>query len=941
MSADRERWQRIEEVLDGALDLPAEERGVWLERACGEDAGLRREVERLLAAGEAPTRLPRSPADLAAPLLAGLGKDDAEPLPPRVGPWRIVRELGHGGMGTVYLAERDDDQFRQQVAVKLLRPGVGGGDLLRRFRHERQILAGLDHPHIARLLDGGIADGAPYIVMEYVDGLPLDDYCERHRTSLAGRIDLFVDVCAAVQYAHQQLVVHRDLKPSNILVTADGRVKLLDFGIAKLLGDTDAPDVPLTRTGMHLMTPEYAAPEQVRGDRVTTATDVYALGVVLYELLAGRRPYELRGRSLSEIERVICGTEPARPSTGAADARRRGLRGDLDTIVLKALRKDPERRYPSAAALLEDLNRYRSGLPVHARPDTFRYRAAKFVGRHRVGVAVGVVAVGAIMGAGVRERGLRAQAEAEAAKARTVQDYLVSVFEASDPYGASADGNRAVTAQALLERGRARVDTALGSEPEVQAEMLAVLARVHTNLGLYGEAAPLLERSLARRRELYGDRHPAVAATLTELGDVALRQGRYAEAEALLREALAIQRGLGRRGEAQTARVLDRLATVIQQQSRYPEAEPLFREALAIRTRLLGPDHLDVSESLANLGLLLFIKADYEGADSLVRRTIAIRSERLGARHPLVAEAVHNLAQIVQMRGDLRESERLFRESLEMKQEAFGRHHPRLSVHLNNYARVLQGQGRYAEAEPVYREALGLDRRNFGEEHPYVAASLDGLGALVMDRGRFAEADTLLRQALELNRRLLGEKHMMFAFSLNNVGTLRLRTGELEEAERLYRQSLAVYTEVLGANHLSPLSVESRLAAVLRERGALAEAEALFRRSVEGLEPAMPATRPRFAAGLVGLGRTLVDAGRSAEARPYLERGLRLSREYFGEQAWQTAEARLGLGLCLAGLGDPGAATLLRESRKALEPFRTAHPRLLRDAEAAVARLGG
>ncbi len=312
---DADRWREIEEVLDAALDLPPAERSAFLDERCAEDVELRAEVERLLANSELPTPLPASPLDLAGELLARIDPQAVAEAPVRVGPYRIVRELGQGGMGTVYLAERDDDQFRQRVAIKLLRRGLGSEELTRRFRHERQILATLDHPHIARLLDGGVVDGAPYIVMEYVEGVPLTAYCEARGLDTAQRLQLFGDVCEAVQYAHQNLIVHRDLKPSNILVTGDGRVKLLDFGIAKLLDDTMAPEVPLTRTGMHVMTPEYAAPEQVRGGTVTTATDVYALGMILYELLVGQRPYMLAGRSLSEIERLVCGVDPPRPST--------------------------------------------------------------------------------------------------------------------------------------------------------------------------------------------------------------------------------------------------------------------------------------------------------------------------------------------------------------------------------------------------------------------------------------------------------------------------------------------------------------------------------------------------------------------------------------------------------------------------------------------------
>ena len=942
-----ERWARMEELLDGALDRPAAERIAWLAQECADDLALRGAVERLLAAGAAPTRLPHPPADLVAPLLQELAAE----APDRVGPWRLLRELGHGGMGAVYLAKRDDDQFQKQAAVKLLHRGLAGDELTRRFRHERQILATLEHPHIARLLDGGIADGVPYIVMEYVDGLPLDEFCERHRLPVAERLVLFGDVCAAVQYAHQSLVVHRDLKPSNILVTADRQVKLLDFGIAKLLADeghhvADAE----TRTGLRLMTPEYAAPEQVRGGRVTTATDVYALGVVLYELLAGRRPYDLRGRTPSEIERVICETEPVRPSTAAGAATggdtqslRRRLRGDLDTIVLKALRKEPGRRYPSAAALLEDLRRYRDGLPVLARPDSFTYRARKFAGRHRVGVAVTALALAGALAAAGRERALRAQAEserakaeAESAKARAVQEFLVGVFGASDPYTGSAEASRELTAQRLLDRGRARVDSALGSEPEVQAEMRTVLGRVYANLGLYADAAPLLERALERRRALLGERHEAVAATATELGDVYLRQARYAEAESLLGAALATRRALHGAESEPAARSLDRLATVYQEQSRYGDAEPLFREALAIRRSRLGPDHADVAESLANLSLILWWLGRYEEADSLVERAVGIRRDRLGPRHALVAESMHNLAQVRQSRGRMEEAESLFRESLAMKREAFGSAHPRVTVHLNNYGRLLRDMGRYDEAEPLLQEALALDRRLFGEEHPYVAASLTNVALVQGDRGQLEQADTLFRQVLAMYRRLVGEKHLRVAFTLNNLATVRHRMGDLAGAERLFRESLAQYHELFGPEHRYTASVSASLAEVLRDRGGrgLAEAESLFRSAVRSLEAGMPETRGRLGPALAGLGQTLVAGGRPAEARPLLERGLELTRERYGDADWRTAEARLGLGACLMALGEEReGGELARRAREALEPFRRAQPLLLRRAE--------
>jgi eukaryotic-like serine/threonine-protein kinase len=431
-----ERWEEIKRLFEAASELPAEERSGYLDAACAADAALRAEVKNLLLADAEAGSFIEAPAYEAAtkPMGAGepAGRDGA---PQRIGAYRLLSELGRGGMGAVYLAERADDEYRRRVAIKLIRRGMDSDEILRRFRHERQILASLDHPHIARLLDGGTsADGLPYFVMEHIEGEPLTDYCDRRRLSVTARLQLFRDVCAAVHYAHQSLVVHRDLKPSNILVTNDGAVKLLDFGIAKLLFASELTPLSLRQTapGVRLMTPEYASPEQVRGETVTTASDIYALGVILYELLTGRRPYRLTRRSLHEVERIVCEQEPERPSTaisrveaevdgagelhalatpesvsltreGSPERLRRRLRGDLDNIVLRALSKEPARRYGSAEQFSEDLRRHLTGLPVIARPDTFGYRSGKFIRRHKAGVAAAAAAALMLAGFGANQ----------------------------------------------------------------------------------------------------------------------------------------------------------------------------------------------------------------------------------------------------------------------------------------------------------------------------------------------------------------------------------------------------------------------------------------------------------------------------------------------------------------------------------------------------------
>ncbi|MEE8536601.1 MAG: serine/threonine-protein kinase, partial [Acidobacteriota bacterium] len=511
-----ERWHQIEELYQGALDLAANERPAYLERACGHDTALRQEIDSLLATHD------EAPSFLETPLIAWPPDEPLMPPETHVGPYKLLRPLGRGGMGQVYLATRAGEVFRQYVALKVIRRGLDTEDILRRFRAEQQILATLHHANIAHLIDGGVTDdGQSYLVMEYVEGTPITTYCDGRQMTLEERVLLFRQVCEAVHHAHRNLVVHRDLKPSNILVTVEGVPKLLDFGIAKLLDPVaSGMSVPTTQADGRVMTPEYASPEQVRGETITTASDVYALGVLLYELLVGRRPYHFERRTPQEIERVICKQEPEPPSAvleKAVDGQptdgtpppmkpdeistargmtverlRRRLNGDLDTIVLKALRKEPERRYASAQQLAEDLGRYLAGLPVLARPDTATYRAQKFVRRHRVGVAMTLIVVSLLLSfsvvSAVQSAEIRAKAEdvaQERDRAEEVIEFLVALFETPDP---KVSKGNTVTARELLETGAARVEADLKEQPEVQADMMTVMSRVYRSLGLYDPA---------------------------------------------------------------------------------------------------------------------------------------------------------------------------------------------------------------------------------------------------------------------------------------------------------------------------------------------------------------------------------------------------------------------------------------------------------------------
>jgi eukaryotic-like serine/threonine-protein kinase len=971
-----DRFHRADAVFDRALDLPTEERAAFVARECAADPDLLAAVHRLLSAYDRSGNFLESPAAaIAAPLIdppSGAGTPDA---PAHVGPFRVVREIGRGGMGAVYLAERDDGQFEQRVALKLVRGGFGSEHLVRRFLAERRILAALEHVNIARLVDGGVtADGMPYFAMEYVDGEPILAYCDRRALGVVGRLRLFLDVCGAVQYAHRNLVVHRDLKPGNILVTKNGVVKLLDFGIARLLDSALDPDddATVTATGVRLLTPEYASPEQFRGERATTASDVYSLGMLLYELLTGRHPYRVPGTPRHQLEQRVLTREPANPSAatgrdtgahgggGSGDAARiaalrglspqrlrRRLRGDLDTIVLKAIRKDAERRYATVDDLAADVRRHLHGLPVDARPDTAGYRARKFIGRHRAGVAVAALFVLFLGGFALRELDLRRvaeqaarEAESAARRAEVVKDYLIGVFEVSDPYALTGESGGNVTARTLLDRGAERIADDLSLEPDVQAELRTVLGRVYTNLGLFDQASPLLQQALEQRRATLPAPHPALADALAYLGEHHLARSEYPEAEPLLREALAQRRQLYGYDHASVAASLDRLATLLQQQSLYDEAEPLFRQALDIRTTLLGDLHPDVGSGLHNLGLLLWWKADYAGSERLYRQALEVRRASMPAGHLSTSQTMHNLAQVLQAQGRPAEAEALFRESLADKRRTLGSAHPSVTIHLNNLGRLLWETGQIEESETLIREALALDRQIFGDEHAFVAASLDQLGGVLRARADYSAAEATYRQAHDLNRKLLGDDHARTALSVNSIGTVQYASGDLARAAVSFTAALGVLKARFGDDHPHTAAVTVHLARTFSEQGRPGEAEPMLRDVIERLAPRQPTGRDTFISAHTALGRTLLRLQRAEEALRLLDASARLGREHLGEASVRTAEAELGMAMALMALERYAEAeTLLLRSSRALEDSPIRQPRLIAESRATRAEL--
>jgi serine/threonine-protein kinase len=822
-----EKWKQVTKLLEAALELAPGERAAFLGEACQEDPSLRGEVEALLSSDYEAEGFLHDLLEGATALLGG-----SEPAPVEgsiIGSYKVVRELGRGGMGTVYLAGRADDTFKKRVAIKLIKRGMDTEDVLRRFRNERQILASLDHLNIARLLDGGTTDqGLPYFVMEYIEGQPIDQYCDERRLTTAERLQLFRTVCAAVHYAHQNLVVHRDLKPSNILVTAEGVVKLLDFGIAKLLNpDLFARTAVATGQWSRPMTPDYASPEQARGRNITTASDTYSLGVILYELLTGHRPYRIKSYTPQEIERVICKEQPEKPSTavcrvetwpgldgatqialspeevsrtreGQPEKLRRKLAGDLDNIVLMAMRKESYRRYSSVEQFSEDIRRHLEGLPVIARKDTFGYRAGKFIRRNKVGVAATALAAVLVLGfSGLTlVQSARVAAESDRAKrererAERVSTFLQDLFKVPDP---SQSRGNTVTAREILDRGAEKITNELKDQPEVQATLMDTIGVVYFNIGLYDRAAPLLEEALKTKRQLLGDDHLDVARTITNLTQV-----------------------LGERGEIEAA-------------------ETLTREALAIRRRHYGAEHAEIAESLNDLAFLARAKGEVETAEALYREALAMRRKLLGNDDLYTASSLSNLAVLLSNKGDLVAAESLYREALQALRKSYGDDHPDVALTLNNLGSLLREKGDYAASERAHREALAIRVKLHGEEHLFVSLSMHNLAATLKEKGEVAEAEALWRRSLAMRRRLLPAGHRTMALALYSLGKLLLEKGEARDAEPMLREALGIHRKTSPANDSRRHDTEGALGACLTALHRYDEAEPLLSESYEGLK---------------------------------------------------------------------------------------------------------
>ncbi len=809
-----ERFRLLEALFTAASALPVEEQAGFL-TAYEAPEEVKAEVRRLLAADLLAGAFLERSVELEAARLATekAGGKSQVWCGRAIGPYRVVSELGSGGMSSVMLAVRADDEFEQQVAIKVLRWGHATEEILRRFKTERRILASLDHPHIAKLYDGGTTeDGLPYFVMEVISGEPIDQHCRVERLDLAARIRLFLQVCSAVEFAHRNLVVHRDIKPSNVLVTPDRTPKLLDFGIAKVLDPSLESPVGETALGWRWLTPRYASPEQIRGEPVTTATDVFSLGVLLYELLAGVAPHGAELNAV-ELERAVLTVEAPPPSVAVLRLGDRAvdriglpepagewagkLRGDLDTILAKALAKVPADRYGSVEQLSADLVRTLAGHPISARPATLGYRTAKFFRRHRLGVGVAAGAALSLVAFTATVLGLLSRTREERDRSRQVATVLEGLFEITDEGAASGD---TITARQLLDRGAEKVTTQLTDDDEIRPRLLGTLADLYFKLDVFDQAA-----------KLYG-------------------------------QELEIYREAGSEPTAELGNCLNNLGKAYANGARYELALPYFHEALEVRRQALGEDHHQFSGSVSNLGLLLHDLGRYAEAEPLYEQAVAIDRRQLSSVNE-ISFAVTNLALLHYDQGRYAESEKLYREGLEERRRKRGMGSDAEAVLLPYLAQALRAQDRSEEAEELVRRAIGIWRGIRTPDRSELGRALAVLGGILVDEGRLEEAEQTLAESVAERQAVMSARHPENAETQLELGRLRAAQGRHGDAETHWNLALEIYRENLPEQHpLAGLPL-ALLGTMVARLGECPRARPLLEEALQLLPPAVQAAQ--------------------------------------------------------------------------------------------------
>ena len=809
---DSARWERIQTLFHQAAERPADERAAFLANACGDDDLLAAGVLAMLDEdARGASLLDQEVGEIAGRVTGG---EDVPGALRQIGAYRVLKMLGEGGMGVVYLAERED--LGSVAAIKILRDAWMSPARRARFESERRTLAQLNHPSIARLYDADtLRDGTPFFVMEFVEGVPLTEYCRTQGCGVRETLRLFRAVCEAVHYAHRHAIIHRDLKPSNILVKADGSVRLLDFGIAKQMDPAGGPmNVEHTRTGLRMMTPAYAAPEQIRGQSVGIHTDVYSLGVILYELLAGRLLFDPVHLTPGEMETLMVEGEAQKPSAGA----------DLDVLCLTAMHRDAERRYGSVEALIRDVDHYLEGEPLDARPDTVGYRLGKFVGRNRrvvmAAAAVLVLVAALVIVFTARLESARNAALAQTARTQRIQRFMLNLFDGGDKAAGPAQDLRVVT---LIDHG-VQEARSLNAEPVVQADLYETLGGLYKKLGNFEQADVLLRSALDRRKALFGANDPGVAESTVELGLLRVDQAKLEEAERLVREGLVKTKNLRPPDDVALAKATVALGEVLEARGAYAQAIAVLEDAVKLQSAQ-GAATPELAASIVELANNHYYAGHYDVADSLNQRALAMHRQLNGERHPLVAEDLINLGAAQYDRGNYSDAERFDRQALDITEKFYGRDHPETAAKLTLLARALIKQEREDQAEPLLKRALAIRERVYGAVHPQVASTVNELGTMALKRGKLDEAQTDFRRMIDIYKSVYHDQHYLIGIAVSNLASVEMERKQFTRAEQLYREAVRRFTETQSAEHLNTGIARIKLGRALLRQARYQEAE--------------------------------------------------------------------------------------------------------------------
>lgn len=837
---DTATWEKIQDIFHQALDLPEARREAFLAQACGEDAAMLTELRAMLAADSNDSLLNEDLARVAADVIED--HPGTQHIPRTFGPYTTIRFLGEGGMGVVYLAARKD--LGGHVAIKILRDAWLSPARRERFLSEQRTLAQLNYPSIAHLYDADtLPDGTPWFAMEYVQGIPLTAWCNKHNCSITRRLQLFRTVCDAVQFAHQQAVIHRDLKPSNIYVKDDGSIRLLDFGIAKHLETLETPENPgiapqnipsQTITSLRMLTPAYASPEQIRGEPVSVQADVYSLGIILFELLSGSLPYDLSNLTPGEAATLLLDHETPKPSTVVARNRTAGKPAlaasrrewaDLDILCLTALHKDPQRRYRSVDALIRDIDHFLESQPLDVRRDSLWYRARTFVRRNRRAVAIAasvLLFIAALIAwSTLRIARARDAALAEAARTARVQSFLVNLFDGGDQETGPSGDLRVVE---LVQHGAVEAN-ALTAAPKVQAELLDTLGVVQEHLGKYDQADQLLHSSLALRNHLYGPDSPETAESLLNISKLRMDQARFDEAEQLARQALAIDNRQLAPSHPARAKAISLLGMVLEDKGKYADAIPILQQAVDLQSAPGGVEG-DLSASLTELANCHFYSGHLDIANNLNQQVLAIDRHLYGDRNPQLADDLINLGAVQYEWGHYPDAEKYDRQALDIDRSFYGSDHPETASAMTLLARALNGENRPADAVTLLKSALSIEEKAYGPVHPRVASTLNDLGHAAQKTGNLEEAHADFQRMADIYRSVYNGNHYYIGTALGNLASVDAAQKQYALAEQHYRQALAIYAQTLPANHKYAGNLHGKLGRLLLQQGHFQDAAA-------------------------------------------------------------------------------------------------------------------